>query len=395
MKALRVAVPVLIAGLIAANHSWPTSADGGTPLRAMAVDTAPHASQYRILDSSAPWHVPLTSLGGAEPGDIVGGIRLAGGTVVIGETGTKGLWFVDSAGKVRFALKPGINMPGRATSIWSLFRDPRGVAVWDDVADVVDVVSANGRPVSESRLEHPPRYSHPDGSDRATMRLLGRVGQSWFGLVWDPWDSATRPSIRADSADVTLALPSSPPVKLGTVLRSEYFDYCGQHCIPDDTLPFGRVGSVAADAAHWYQTDGDRYVVQQFTRDRLTATFGVNHDRCVVTTRAIQRVDSAILARSDPVLRPDWELALRWVQYPKRCPAYTQVLVDASGDVWARAWTFPDEPELWDVFRPEGAYRGEVHTPVDFTVLDAGPIYVLGVHSGDGRHGEIRLYRLR
>lgn len=66
-----------------------------------------------------------------------------------------------------------------------------------------------------------------------------------------------------------------------------------------------------------------------------------------------------------------------------RRPAYADVKVDPTGAVWLRPFVAPNEdggPEAWQVLGPEGAWLGGVEVPADFSVMEIGMDYVLGVH---------------
>lgn len=70
---------------------------------------------------------------------------------------------------------------------------------------------------------------------------------------------------------------------------------------------------------------------------------------------------------------------------PERRPAYSVLLVDATGAVWLEEHVgeFVDllsfEPREWQVFDPAGEWLGAVRLPGRFTVHEIGADYVLGV----------------
>jgi hypothetical protein len=65
---------------------------------------------------------------------------------------------------------------------------------------------------------------------------------------------------------------------------------------------------------------------------------------------------------------------------PRRRPAYSRILADASGHLWVAEHPRSDgEPSRWDVFAPDGAWLGALAVPDRFRPLDIGRDWVLGV----------------
>jgi hypothetical protein len=102
-----------------------------------------------------------------------------------------------------------------------------------------------------------------------------------------------------------------------------------------------------------------------------------------------QAVDSVRRALSPEQQPPGIRHFLESVVIPEVRPAYSKLLVDTEGYVWARryygkAGFFPlsspaGRPVEWEVFAPEGEWLGSVETPERFTVFEIGTDYVLGV----------------
>lgn len=68
---------------------------------------------------------------------------------------------------------------------------------------------------------------------------------------------------------------------------------------------------------------------------------------------------------------------------PDRRPAYADMKVDPAGAVWLRPFLAPNEgggPETWQVLGPDGAWLGGVELPADFSVMEIGMDFVLGVY---------------
>ena len=96
--------------------------------------------------------------------------------------------------------------------------------------------------------------------------------------------------------------------------------------------------------------------------------------------------DEEIRAERAAMLRPessgDMRRLVESLPAPEMRPAYSDLQIDSEGFVWvARYWSrrrHADDPVLWYVFDPNGAWLGGLTTPARFSVLEIGVDYVLG-----------------
>lgn len=85
---------------------------------------------------------------------------------------------------------------------------------------------------------------------------------------------------------------------------------------------------------------------------------------------------------------------------PELRPAYSDLLVDTEGFVWAaehNGWfmnRIGSEPRDWEVFDPEGEWLGSVRLPARFIVFEIGPDTVLGMTRDDVDVERVQLLRL-
>jgi hypothetical protein len=61
-------------------------------------------------------------------------------------------------------------------------------------------------------------------------------------------------------------------------------------------------------------------------------------------------------------------------------PAHDRFLLrDPEGNLWVQDFTVPGAPRVtWSVFAEDGRFRGTVHLPSRFRLLEVGSDYVLG-----------------
>ena len=64
---------------------------------------------------------------------------------------------------------------------------------------------------------------------------------------------------------------------------------------------------------------------------------------------------------------------------PETLPAYTEVRLADTGELWARRFRLAGAPVRWDVFGADGAFLGRVEAPESFRVEEASRDEVVGV----------------
>ena len=70
--------------------------------------------------------------------------------------------------------------------------------------------------------------------------------------------------------------------------------------------------------------------------------------------------------------------------YPEYLPAYSALLIDADGNLWAEDYRIHTESESrWTVFDSTGRWLGTVDMPDGLQVLEIGRDYVLGLRKDD------------
>lgn len=83
---------------------------------------------------------------------------------------------------------------------------------------------------------------------------------------------------------------------------------------------------------------------------------------------------------------------------PRTRPAYSDLLIDAAGNVWLPGFhgvSEADEPTDCQVFDPDGAWLGAVRLPPGFHIFEVGDDYVLGVTMDAMDVQHVQMLRLR
>ena len=88
---------------------------------------------------------------------------------------------------------------------------------------------------------------------------------------------------------------------------------------------------------------------------------------------------SGTLERDAASIRESIE-SYRELPLPESLPAYSDLRVADTGEIWARRGAIRGEPMLrWDVFATDGVYLGRVDVPASFRVEEVGRGQALGV----------------
>jgi len=148
-----------------------------------------------------------------------------------------------------------------------------------------------------------------------------------------------------------------------------------------------------------YVGTGDRFELRTYGPGRgLRAIVRAEHEPVAVTSTAIRDYRRTLVtlgAEGDARLRRQQEEMLEQAPYPKHMPPFTDLEVDADGNLWTRGPTPPGDGEApWTVFSPEGRARGVVVIPAGFTVREIGRDWLLGIVLDDDQVEHVRIYPL-
>lgn len=162
-----------------------------------------------------------------------------------------------------------------------------------------------------------------------------------------------------------------------------------------DSLPYApRAADVFTDSA-WYRIDGDRFeITARNWSSEVRRMIRSLRARRPVTEADKSRSRAEQVAAEDAQYRAELSLAYEWLPYPDSMPAYDQLVLDATGVLWARV--FPDTTAMatWDLFGADGTLTGIARMPSNLRIRDITVDRVLAEHSGELGEVQVRLYRL-
>jgi hypothetical protein len=160
--------------------------------------------------------------------------------------------------------------------------------------------------------------------------------------------------------------------------------------------PLGRTTRIATNGALLIVASGEFLGYDVFAASgRLLSSTRVRTSPRPVTARVIEDLITAWQSTSGSPL--EIEQFIRRMPMPAQLPAVDRLHVDASGNVWMRAFTV-DEPDqaTWHVFDTAGeTYFGSVRVSRRLQVTDIGRDYLMGIGTTDDGGEQIQIFRLK
>jgi hypothetical protein len=343
---------------------------------------------------SVPWSVAqnptidLTSAGTGPAHEffIVSDVlRLRDGRLVVSDVGSSQVRFYAPDGQFIGATGRSGDGPGEFRNVRTLSR-MRGdsIAAYDVRLNRLTVMDSNGVVGRVVSL----------GSAFARARHLRALGDSTFlGLVDSFSGTARRGRYRIPYAVVRL---SATGTVMDTVTHISGREGFATEAV-DGPLPFRKEGHLAIQGQDFVVGSADSLM---FDRYMLS---GRHVQRTAVPGYDLQltpeQVDSVRLtlypASERPPPPPSVVDFIEAVEISDSRPAYSRLLLDAAGYVWAAQFHGQTQAESvieWEIFSPEGDWLGAMRTPAGFDVLQIGADYIVGVRRDDVdmEHVEVR-----
>jgi hypothetical protein len=360
-----------------------------------------------IVESTAPrwgtvarWSVdsePLVDLSTSGTGEahefyrVVDAIRLSDGSIAVANAGSSEVRFYSSKGVFIKSVGREGEGPGEFQRLSSIDRF-RGdsLEVFDYSARRVTVLS--------------PEWE------------VSRVISLQLQFLWKLWplDDTTLlsmlvwPSVLVEEGDEGLVRMPVPVVRFsltGAVIDTvamaagyEELRIRGEDGFSAARPLFGKNSHLAVHGGRFYLGSADQMQYRIFAPDGTL-------ERIVrVPDYDLTLAHDDLQAERDAILGDDPSPSLRSyfddLPVPDKKPAYSELLVDARGCVWAAehvgeltGWLAMD-PRKWEVFSTDGEWLGSVLSPRRFTVFEIGDDYVLGVFRDDLDVEHVQLLRL-
>ncbi len=342
---------------------------------------------------------------GVEEGDqayqlfrVFSALRLADGTVVIGNAGSGELRFFDRSGRfLRSAGRHGAG-PGEfgEYSAMHLWRSPGGALVVDDRGNNrVNLFDSTGAFLSAVHLEPLPDAPRAwptgvfgDGSWLAAAPEGGGIIQGVPGTVIEGARFRyTRYASDGRPLNSMLSLEGRPRY-VHRVVGIIHYPY----------IPLTAEPLLAAHGERLYVLRGSAPELEQWGLDGALA--GLVRWRPPHQRRSADIYERYKREALEDI--PDANQRRRYERYfqqylpiPESVPTYRTMLVDTDDHVWLERYRLPWERQRrWDVIDPAGRWLGTIDTPEALWVYEIGTDFVLGLHLDSLRVERIRLHEL-
>ena len=359
-------------------------------------------NQQNAWSAATAWRLapaPLVSIGRVDgPPEyqlfrVMDALRLDDGTIVIANNGTGQVRFYDHTG--RFVRSVGAlgSGPEEYNHLRMLRRfGGDSLITWDTQLARGTILALDGR---YARTLTPPRAAR--FSNYVGVFADGSLLGLRFGLELPVREAAVRyhQESRLKPQDVlAFRLTSSGSVdSIGKFFLNEMF------VSPTGTTepPFGRAGAFATAGDHFYYGTTNTYEIRMYTpQGKLARIVRAARPNAPLTRSMIDAYTSARLAHTpDPEARRNLERVMSEIPLSNTVPAFSDLLVDAAGNLWVSAFHLRDETaHSWTVFDRDGHLLGDLEVPPRFTIYDIGQDYVLGRTRDESDVEHVVLYRL-
>lgn len=146
-----------------------------------------------------------------------------------------------------------------------------------------------------------------------------------------------------------------------------------------------------------YGATPDRYEILRYDRTGRVRTIIRRsfEPRTVQPEHVRQEHERRLGHVPDGSMRQRVQAILDRTPVPERFPPIAALLADEAGNLWARAYDYPEaDSETWAVFDPEGVWLGELQLPARFHPFQVTSDRILGVWRNDDDVPFVRVYQL-
>lgn len=383
----------------------------GLLIGAGALPCQPMVQSYaRGAKAPAQWTLgtrPLLEIGGgdavgpAEFSDIVGITRQSDGTIIVADGTSRELRVFDPKGRFRKIAARRGQGPGELPELGP-FTSVGDTLVAIDGRRAVHVFAPDGAWLRSLILPAVPRFivNPVIGALNATDMVLNLSAGSMDDIATFRDDSLwlARISLQDTSVRLLGAQPRPPSYGLGAGGRAIYSLIFAPR--PLTAVRDGRV-------CHGYAMRYEVTCVDSLGRRTLEIRRDIAprsvHDSA---RRAYRSRNRLAISRLEGSLRAHRERVAAAAQFATSFPAYSQLLLARTGELWVRAFVTEDGfsgnpwrsnamPSDWSIYDRQGRWVADCRLPARFAPAEVGADYVLGVSRDDDDMERITLWPLR
>jgi hypothetical protein len=162
-------------------------------------------------------------------------------------------------------------------------------------------------------------------------------------------------------------------------------------------IPFGRIPVAAVSPHFFFFSDQEGYEIETYEPSgRLVRLIRLETDAITVTPADGERhIESVVEQAGSPDQAAGIRSYLGALPLPEFFPPHGGLLADRTDCLWVEDFQRPGwETRGWNVFDSEGVLVGRATLPENFTPMEIGEDYLLGVGWDDLNVEYLRIYRL-
>lgn len=323
---------------------------------------------------------PVLSIGGLtdDPrymlSEVVGGLRLSDGKIILADRFTNGLRAYAADGSYLKEVGGEGQGPGEYEYIRGMSRCSEFPIVafdlnWDQKIYDAGLTLIEERPASIPGIAASP------------YNFACAPSGHWLATGWGDTRAQFREGYYVATAPVVFGHGDEVLIDFGQRLSSERIGTLRPDRSPGGSgpHPFGKTMSLAIGHDQVFLGDGKTYHIEVYDFqgsllsplewDGPNRTIGRKHRRAF----EIERLENTSADRAPAVRR--W---LDNLPELEEFPAYDRLRTDSAGNLWVRYFPRPGEKTTdWVVFAPDGTQLGQLSLPSTTSLLDIGSDYVL------------------
>jgi hypothetical protein len=338
---------------------------------------------------------PSVSIGGDESDSttlfslVRSAAKLADGRIVVANYGTRQLRFYDANGRFLTASGGLGEGPGEFDWLGKALRvEGDSLVFWDPNNRRLSVFDSSGRFVRSVPLRSGQGVGIPEPLGRtSTGALLGRTGSR----------SNDVGAVRSDALFVLYGSDLAPIDTFAQRPGTERFiQPCGQGMCGYDP-PFAR----ATSAAFWrdllFVGSADRYEIDVIGVDgrEIRSIRAAAPSRKPAAADVARQRDDLLSHARDAERRKALEAVYALMSVPATLPAYRDLRVDRSGNLWVEDYRMTDDvAPRWTVFDSTGRMLGTLATPRSLRIDEIGDDYLIGVFRDSLDVEQVRMHRI-
>lgn len=306
-------------------------------------------------------------------GRAIDATRLQSGMIVVADVAEGSLVFFDPSGKVVKRSGRKGQGPGEYQYLsWLHQCQGDTLFTWDPILGRVSVVDSAGRVVRQFRL--PGRPSRLSCARNGTFAVIMRVTAMRLPSAESPVHTATLTfaNVHGDSVG------SLGEIRVG------------------QNRPLAAIAQFAMAGDRLYLGTGDSASVGMYALDgRWQGAISVGAAGRPSTPAHYERAIDKLVAGMTPAERTTIKEQLLAIPMPPQLPAYSNLLTDPAGWLWAVTSVPGDGVTIVQASEPDGRVVGEVRLPVEMDVFEIGIDYLLGAYQLPDGEQRVAAYQFR